>query len=164
MREHETLIRPYARADHDPLLAIARELQAHEHGIFERMKPPGDIGAWYIEHLLRQCAESAGQILVLEHRGTLAGYATILTAVRCDEADETAYNYALIGDLAVAAGMRGRGFGRLLINECERLARQSGARWLRVYVLARNTNAVKLYRQSGLLDHLLELEKPLSGD
>ena len=155
-------IRPYEPGDRDDLITIVRELQSHERQFFDRMKPPEDIGAWYVEDLLKQCRDSSGEILVLESEGRIAGYATILTDVVQDDPDEMPYSYALIGDLAVAGNMRCRGLGKRLMEECERRAREGGAKWLRISVLARNSHALTLYRKLGFADHVVDLEKPLA--
>jgi hypothetical protein len=39
-------IRPYMEADQSQVLELARELQAHEVPLFDRMKPAADIGLW----------------------------------------------------------------------------------------------------------------------
>ena len=159
--EHTIRIRTYEPGDRDSLIAIVQELQTHERQFFDRMKPPEDIGAWYVEETLKQCRESVGEIVVLDIDGRLAGYATILTRVKQEDADELPYSYALIGDLAVSSDMRCRGLGKRLMEECERRARDAGAQWLRISVLAGNSHALSLYRKFGFDDHVVELEKPL---
>ena len=151
----------YNAAYEAQLVELVRELQAHEHKLFDRMKPPADIGSWYVDALLKQCHDNDGEILLLIANGSLAGYAAVLTKAVQDAPDETSYTYAVVNDLAVTAKARGRGFGRMLLGECERRARDAGTRWLRIHVMASNESAVGLYRSFGFSDHLIELEKPL---
>lgn len=157
-----TTIRNYREADRPALIGLVRELQAAECAVYDRLKPPEEIGDWYIDMLLADCARSAGKILVAEIDGALVGYAAVLTAVSSkDDADEIDYTYAYIKDLAVTAGRRGQGLGALLMAEAEALARAAGARWLRVSVLARNAAAVRLYEKAGFAPFVTTLEMTL---
>ena len=162
MSTEHILIRRYQDSDLDQLINLVRELQSHEVRLFERMKQAGDIGAWYVEDLQRRCREHSGEILLIDCGGELAGYAAVLGTITQDDPDETAYVYAMVADIAVTERYRGRGLGKRLLSECERHARDAGARWLRISVLAGNTRALQLYRHHGFADHLVELEKPLS--
>ena len=158
------LIRDYENGDETAVVCLVRELQAHEHERYNRMKSPDEIGAWYIDELKRKCAEHEGRILIALKDEEPVGYVTILTHVHMVEPDETEFEYAEIGDLAVTASQRSKGIGAALIAAAESVAREAGARWLRISVLAQNSGAVKLYRGAGFTDHLLELEKPLSRE
>ena len=107
------------------------------------------MGPWYIDLLKKQCPEDDGTILIAEEDGKALGYATILTNVVEDgTGDEIAYTYAYVGDLVVAKAARGRGIGKLLLDECERHARAAGRDELRITVLATNEGAHELYRPS----------------
>lgn len=154
-------IRPYEDRDCEQLILLVRELQAHEVELFDRMKQPGDLGKGYVDNLQRLCRDHAGEIIVLECCGRIAGYAAVLTAVESDDPDEVAYTYALVSDIMVTRDQRGKGLGKRLLNHCERHAIEAGATWLRITALAGNTGALDLYRKHGFADHILELEKPL---
>ena len=58
---------------------------------------------------------------------------------------------------------RNRGIGRALIARAEAFAREQGASWLRISVLARNEVARSLYESSGFQERLILLEKALSS-
>lgn len=77
------------------------------------------------------------------------------------EVDEITYGFAYLSDLAVASSARKRGIGRLLVAECENIARAAGRRWLRLGVLAGNGNARRFYKDLGFEEISLELEKNL---
>jgi len=140
-----------------------RELQGHEAQFYDRMKPPGDMGHWYIEGLRGGIAKHKGSFLVAQAGNLIVGYATLLTEVTSeDERDEVLYTYAYIGDLAVLKAKRGQGYGRALLSECERIARQAGRKWLRLGVLANNVGARRFYRGFGLEEKFPTLEKPLT--
>ena len=144
------------------MIALARALQAHEHRAYPRMKPPEEIGSWYLDRILAEAARHAGLLLVAETDGVICGYAAFHGAVSSeDEPDEAPYSYAFVADLVVSEAMRGKGIGRLLMQRCEDLARAAGQRWLRLSVLASNAGARRFYDGLGLREHLLTLEKAL---
>lgn len=155
-------IRDFAPADGPAVIALARELQAHESTLFDRMKPPDEIGDWYLDGLLGACREHGGRLLVAAQEDRLLGYAVVLTALTSeDEADERLYGYAAVRDLAVAETARGRGLGARLLAACEAIAREAGARWLRVTALAGNAGALRTYERFGFEPLFVDLEKRL---
>lgn len=156
-------IREFRDGDMSGVVAIARELQTHESLIYDRLVPPEEIGAWYVERLRADVTKASGVILVAEVRDLIAGYATLLTELSsAHERDEVPYTYSHIGDLAVAKSHRDRGIGRALVGECERRAKAAGQKWLRLDVLAPNASARRFYRQLGYCELSLTLEKTLS--
>ncbi|MGE0242061.1 MAG: N-acetyltransferase family protein [Parvibaculaceae bacterium] len=155
-------IREYRESDTPALIALIRELQAGEVELYDRMKPAADMGRWYIDLLQKKCAEDAGVILIAEENGQALGYAVILTrSVEDGTGDEIAYDYAYVVDLAVAPAARRRGIGRMLLEDCERRARDAGRDDLRITVLARNAGAHALYRAFGFDDLLVDMRKVL---
>jgi len=155
-------IRDFTESDIGSVVSLARELQKHEAELFDRMKPPDEIGAWYIRRLRTNCAAHKGKILVAELEGDVVGYAVLLTDVSSDEAvDERPYSYAMVLDLAVAKEMRRKGVGTALLDECEQRARAANARWLRISVLAGNEQAIAIYHKFGFQPLLTTMEKAL---
>lgn len=156
-------VRPYCEADKAAVIALARELQASESAIYALMKPPEDIGAWYVDRVLAEAADHQGALIVAVADGVIVGYASLLAVVSSeDEADEIFHTYSYVSDLVVSRGARGSGIGRLLLNECERLARAAGQPRLRLNVLASNEGARLFYARLGFEPQLVTLEKPLA--
>jgi GNAT superfamily N-acetyltransferase len=157
------LIRPFQSRDQYEVVMLARELQDHEAKIFDRMTPPREIGSWYVSRMLNDARGSRGELLVAECDGRLAGYASLLIGQSSQNAiDEVFYTFAYVGDLVVARSERGRGIGKALLAECERLARAAGEKWLRVAVLSGNLRAVSLYKNFGFDSQFTDMEKRLS--
>ena len=162
------IVREYVHhADFDGIRACLIELQDFERRIDPR-KPAGDqIAVAYISDALSQCAEYHGRIFVAEEKGEIAGYATVLAKMRSGSLDDGNLEYAYLADLVVRAAYRGRGIGRELIAKAETYARDEGAKWLRVCVLAENEGARHLYSTSGFSELYVDFEKDLtarSGD
>jgi ribosomal protein S18 acetylase RimI-like enzyme len=150
-------------SDEAQVVELVRELQAHESNIYDRMKPVDAIGPWYVDKAKAEVAKYKGTFLVADNGKALLGYATLLTEVTsADEPDEILYSYAYVGDLAVSISHRGQGIGRALIEECEKIARAAGQKWLRLGVIAANQSAREFYNRIGLEEKFLTLEKKLS--
>jgi ribosomal protein S18 acetylase RimI-like enzyme len=162
IKRPNTSIMPFTEAHTDALVALVRELQTHEHAQFDRMKRPEEIGSWYVDALLEDCSKHDGEILLALDAGNIVGYVVYLTNVSNEDPDETSYSYAYVSELVVTEAVRGQGWGKHLLAECEQRCRKAGARWLRVHVLAGNQRAASVYRAFGFRDHLIELEKPLA--
>ena len=132
------IVREYEpNTDFDGIRACLVELQDFERQI-DRRRPAGDeIADTYISDALSQCAECHGRIFVADEKGQIAGYATVLAKVRSGSLDDGDLEYAYLADLVVRGTYRGRGIGRELIAKAETYARNEGAKWLRVCVLAK---------------------------
>lgn len=155
-------IREFHPQDRAAVVALARELQMAEVLFFDRKKPPDEIGDWYVDHLLESCRLHGGKLLLAIHNGKPCGYASLLTAVSAaDEPEAIDYTYAYVQDIVVTASLRGTGIGGALLEHCEAIAREAGAGWLRIDVLAANRGAVRRYERSGFESLYVTLEKVL---
>lgn len=156
-------IREFEAQDRSALAELARELQAAEAPLYDRMKAPSEIGEWYVDTLMEACKRNKGKILVAADGDDLIGYAVVLTQVSSeDEPDEVDYTYAYIQDIAVTQRFRGRGLGSRLLARSEEVARDAGVRWLRLSVLAANARAVRVYEKAGFSSLLSTMEKPIA--
>jgi GNAT superfamily N-acetyltransferase len=157
------VIRTYRTSDEPAIVELVRELQRHELQLYDRMLPVGDIGPWYVQRIVRESSEAGGGLIVAEQAGRPIGYATLFAKLGSEEAyDEVPYTYAYVGDLVVSASARKQGVGTLLLQECEKLARQAGQRWLRITVIAANGDAHRLYQTLGFRNQFVHLEKTLA--
>jgi GNAT superfamily N-acetyltransferase len=158
------VIREYVRVtDFDGIRACLVELQDFERRI-ESRRPAGDeIANIYISDALSKCAECNGRIFVADEDGEIAGYATVLAKVSSGALDDGDLEYAYVADLVVRETYRGRGFGRRLIAKAEAFARDEGAKWLRIGVLAENEVARSLYISAGFSELHIEFEKELTA-
>ncbi len=159
--QNSIVIRPYEAADLEDVIACVRALQVFESTFEPRMKDPADIGSWFVEELLAQCAAKDGVILVAADSATVIGYACVLARVICDDPDEIAYEYSYLSDLAVNPELRGQGIGSRLLQACKAYCEDHGSNCLRINVLAGNEGAARLYRKSGFKDRVIELDMML---
>jgi len=63
---NDLVIREYAPADRAGVIALARQLQAKEASLYDRMKPPETIDGWYLDFLLDACRKAKGTLFVAE--------------------------------------------------------------------------------------------------
>jgi ribosomal protein S18 acetylase RimI-like enzyme len=155
-------IRDYRDGDAEAVIAIAKDLQAHELTIYDRLKPVAAIDTNYLKALWAEVEKRNGQFLVAEHEGTIAGYCTLLT--NCDSADdktEVFYRYSHVSDLAVLEAKRSHGIGKALLDECENIVRAAGIKWLRLAVFADNVRARQFYTREKFGEFAIRLEKAL---
>jgi len=157
------VIRRFRSEDAAQVTRCIEQLQNYERLIDARVLPGEAVEGWYLDHLLRACADHDGTLFVAEDDGEVIGFAAVQSRVANEDADESDYYFALISDLGVNESHRGRGIGRALIEACEGFAREREARWLRIAVLGRNTLARGLYQRCGFEDCQVVLEKTLSA-
>ncbi len=155
-------IREFRPSDANRVGHCIAQLQDFERRIDARVLPGEAVAGWYLIHLQSECAEKAGMIFVAEVDGAIAGFSVVQARVPNEDKDEEPYEFAYISDLAVLEGFRNRGIGRALIAGAEAFAREKGASWLRISVLARNEVARSLYERSGFQERVILLEKALS--
>lgn len=115
----------------------------------------------YTTNMLEKCRKYNGIILVVDTESGVAGYLTLLINVPTEEIYDGKYEYALVSDIVVLERFKGRGYGKLLLNEATRIARDKNAKWLRLQVLSENQIAKTLYKQADFQELYVDMEKDL---
>ena len=105
----------------------------------ERASFPTD--AWSAHTMHDELASPHGRYLVLEHEGSLVGYAGLRAVAGSRDGD--------VQTIAVAAASRGHGWGRMLLTELIAEARRRGVHDLFLEVRADNPVAQALYASEG---------------
>ncbi|MDJ0710836.1 MAG: GNAT family N-acetyltransferase [Woeseiaceae bacterium] len=156
------ILRDFCEAtDVEGLRACVIVLQDFESGLDPRFPDGESIVDAYIPDILRRCALYQGKIIVAEVDGEIAGYVMIWASVKAEEVEDGDFETARLADLAVLEKFRRQGIARGLIEAAEHYAREHGAEYLQIGVLAANTGAVKLYRSSGYEPFNFRVEKRL---
>ncbi len=132
-------IRPARPDDEEALGRLDRDTWSPLHAVQPRPEPP--YGPFFSE------PDPAGECLVAELDGALAGYLRLGTAtpLACNA------HVRMIRGLAVAEEARGQGVGRALLRAACEEARRQGARRLTLRVLAHNAPARTLYESEGFV-------------
>jgi ribosomal protein S18 acetylase RimI-like enzyme len=158
------LIREYdPTADYPALRSCFLELHAWEQSFEPGLPAPEEAAGPYLAEVFRNCAESSGRIFLAETDGVVVGFVCVLAKV-LPSADDGLEPYAYISDLVVRAAHRGRGIGRELMAQAESLAREFGAKQLKVGVLVRNQATHAFYRAGGFRDYTVQLVKPVDAE
>ena len=154
-------IRQADERDWAGLEACFDELQSFEHSIESNRAEPLLIRNAYIRGLFDECTESSGAIFVAEISNRVIGFVCVLSRLDSEDILERDREHAYVTDLVVLEPYRKAGIASELMRVAEAHAFSSGARRLRVGVLAMNTAAHNLYRQLGYRDREIVLEKTL---
>ena len=156
-------IRKAEERDRSALEACFDELQSFELSIEPNRVEPALIRSLYINRLYAACERTGGAIFVAENASQIIGYVSILSHVESEDIIERDRWHAYVTDLVVAAEHRRVGVASQLMRVAEAHARASGAKRIRIGVLARNSGAHELYKRLGYRDQEVVLEKKLEG-
>jgi len=148
------VIREYQPADARRLRDCVVALQDFERSIDPRLRPGEAMADAYCEQIHARCRAADGRVFVAEEDGGVVGFVAVLAREAFTELDDPPGTYALVTDLIVLPGYRGRGIGRRLLDRAEAFARAAGAIELRIGVLARNTTARQLYLSAHFTPHV----------
>jgi ribosomal protein S18 acetylase RimI-like enzyme len=134
----ELILRDAHPADLDLLLPMMEDLYRDE-GI-----------AWDAARMRAAAARlvtdsSLGRIVVLERDDDTIGYAVLTWGYDLEFGGRDAF----LTEIYVRRAMRGRGWGRRLLEEIETIARDSGAGAIHLEVRPDNAPALGLYREAG---------------
>jgi len=153
-------IREYdADRDAGALRACVIELQDYERGYVPGMPPGREMVGNYVALMMERCRLWEGRIFLAEAEAGVVGLACVWGRMKSDEPDDDPTEYALLSDIVVSSGHRGRGVGRALMGAAEAYARECGMDVLRVRMLARNGGARTFYAKHGFDEFELEMLK-----
>ncbi|MFJ4919349.1 GNAT family N-acetyltransferase [Streptomyces sp. NPDC088725] len=133
----ETQIRSAFLDDEDELAQLDRETWSPLHAVSARPKEPFDP--------FFDATHRPEHFLVAEVAGRLAGYVRVVSSTSL----ASNAHVRQIQGLVVHEWARGRGVGRALLRAAAALAREQGARRLRLGVLGWNDAARRLYEAEG---------------
>lgn len=154
------LIRPYEEGrDLARLRECVIALQEYERGLDPRIPTGASVADACLKEIFQSCEKYQGKIFVAVIDEEVVGYAGVLARARAEGSDEGPREFALVTNLAVLEAYRNCGIGKRLLEVSEQYAREAGARWIRIEVLAKNAMARAVYVGSGFREHAITLEK-----
>ncbi len=92
-------IRRFRPEDAAEVTCCIVELQTCERTIDERVLPGEAVEDWYLDHVLKTCAERDGTLFIAEDGGRVVGFAAVQSRVPNEDEDESDYHFALISDV-----------------------------------------------------------------
>jgi GNAT superfamily N-acetyltransferase len=148
-------------ADRDVAIDLILILNAFEADLTGDRKRERSAAAAYYDELIQRLSRRNGRIILADANGIAVG----LMGYSLDE--DAAYvtddvrHHATVTDLVVREEWRGRGVGRILLAEAERLAREAGVKRLTIGALVANEKAERTYRSLGFAPYVSILVKAL---
>ena len=145
-------IRPFAEADREAAVELFLQLNRHEFAITGDRRTDRGGAEFCVEDMVRAVGQGA-VALVAETAGLVVGL--LVWVAHSDEAymAETARRHGRVQDIVIAEAHRGKGIGRALLAEAERLTREAGLTRLKLTVLSGNDVAIDAYGRFGFRDY-----------
>lgn len=155
------LLRPYQPSDRAAMTALLLDLNRHENAISGESlvdAETAEIGAIEAEEIL---AEWDAAVVLAEIDGEPAGLLIWYVATGESYLAEKFRRYGKVDALVVATRHRGKGVGKALLEEAERLTRERGLSRMMLHVIEGNDGAAEAYRRFGFRSHSTNMAKPL---
>lgn len=154
-------LRTATLADRDAAIDLILLLNRFEADLTGDRKRDRSAAAAYYDELQNRLASRGGRMVLAEAEG----HAVALMGFSLDE--DAAYvtddvrRHGTVTDLVVAEEWRGRGIGRMMLEEAERLTREAGLKRLVIGALVANEKAERAYRAFGFEPYVSILSKDL---
>jgi GNAT superfamily N-acetyltransferase len=147
--------------DRETVVDLIQLLNAYEADLTGDRKRDRAAAEAYFDELQQRLAKRDGRIVLAE----AGGIAVAAMGFSLDE--DAAYvtddvrRHGTVTDLVVQEEWRGRGVGRMLLAEAERLSREAGCKRLVIGALVGNDRAARAYRALGFTPYVSILAKAL---
>lgn len=131
---------------------IIRDIVMAAYAEFQAMVPPR-FWARYKQHIIESLdGEGNYERIVAEQNGSIIG-SVLLYPPEANAYASTAMStsYPEVRFLAVLPEARGRGIGNALMNECERRAREQGAKAIGLHTMDAMRAAIRMYERMGFV-------------
>jgi ribosomal protein S18 acetylase RimI-like enzyme len=156
------IIRDFEISDTKAVILLAQELQSHERKFENRFKPENEVGIAHLDSIRTEVAKYKGRFLVACSEDVVIAFAALhLEVVSDDETTFVHHIYSNVEYIVVSKLLRGRGIGKLLLNECEKLALNAGSKYLQLSVIGGNNEARRFYFREGFEEISTKMEKKL---
>ncbi len=154
------VIRPYASTDREAVIGLINELNNHEAAVGARRRIDRAAAIDCFDDDSRKAAEDGGQI-VLEADGDVIGYSAYRFTLIAPFVPGAFSPEVFIENIVVGAAARGRGYGQILLQAVEEIARKKGAIRMTLGVVPGNDIAMKAYERFGFRPIAIEMERLL---
>lgn len=154
-------IRPAIADDHEALLSQLWALNRYEQDIAGDRRTDFSGALDSLAEALDAASQRGGAVLLAELDGEVAGHLFMFFQMDDAYVQAELRGYAFISSLFVEAHLRGKGVGQALLARAEEIAAAHGVRRLRLYALAGNERARRVYEEAGFSIYGVEMMKSL---
>ncbi|MFI0849352.1 GNAT family N-acetyltransferase [Mesorhizobium sp. IMUNJ 23232] len=154
-------IRLFEMSDREAAVDLFLELNCHEFTLTGDRRTDRGGAEFCVDDMIQALGKGA-VTLVAEAGGKVAGLMVWVAQTDEPYMEEAARRYGSVQDIVVAEAHRGKGIGRALLAEAERLTREAGMSRLKLTVLAGNDAAVTAYERAGYRDYARVMLKTLA--
>jgi GNAT superfamily N-acetyltransferase len=155
------VLRTAEPADREAAIALIHALNAYENRLTgDRLETRAAAEASFAR-LMERIAARHGRLVLACDDDRIVGLMGFVVEEDQPFIREDVRRYGVVTDLVVDEDARGRGIGRRLLEEAERLARAEGLGRLAIGVLDANEAAARIYRAFGFADYLRVMTKDL---
>jgi GNAT superfamily N-acetyltransferase len=155
------VIRAARPEDREALIEQFRDLNLYEEPISNDRRTDRAGAEAGLAEAEAKVAEKEGVKLVAEVDGRVVGYLFLIFDRHAVYVREEKRDHAHVTDLFVLEELRGRGIGRALLLEAERVAEARGVDHMTIGVLTGNLPAERAYARFGFRPDWSGLKKPL---
>lgn len=148
-------------ADRDAVIDLIFALNLHEAGLTGDRRRDRSGAVAYHGELLQRLARRSGRVVLAEEGGRIVAAMGFCIDEDAAYVTDDVRRHGTVTDLIVHEEWRGRGLGRLLLEEAERLSREACHRRLVIGALVANDKAERTYRAFGFEPYVSILAKAL---
>ena len=154
-------MRPALAKDRDAVVELIHRLNVFEADLTGDRRRDYSAAEGYYDELMQRLSRRKGRIILAEEGGIAVGAMGFSLDQDAAYITDSVRNHGTVTDLIVREEWRGRGVGRMLLAEAERLTRAAGLRRLFIGVLVANEAAERTYRNFGFEPYVSILAKEL---
>jgi GNAT superfamily N-acetyltransferase len=146
-------------ADRDAVVELIHQLNVFEADLIGDRRRDYGAAAEYYDELMQRLSRRNGRIILAEADGITVGVMGFSLDQDAAYVSDGLRNHGTVTDLIVHDDWRGRGIGRMLLADAERLTKEAGLKRLFIGVLVANERAERTYRAFGFEPYVSIMSK-----